>query len=501
MKNILELSNEEAKAFFLRSENYCNINFPKYFNFQPLLDSLSQSKHIANISLPKAKLIEDVNYKFFHNKDGKYAWRQFQLINPVLYVKLVDLICEQSNWEILRQRFSLFQQNDRIRCCSIPVVNKQDQKSKEGNILNWWNEVEQKSIELALDYSTMLNTDITDCYGSLYTHAISWAIHDRGICKSNRGQKNNILLGDQIDERIRQMSFGQTNGIPQGSVLMDFIAEIVLGYIDMNLNQRIDAYNLSNPNAQILDYYIIRYRDDYRIFANSDEVAVKIAKMLTEELLIVNFRLNSQKTFLTTNIVKDSIKPDKYSWKDYKCTESNLQRRLLQIHSLSYSYPNSGTLERALSELYSELYPLKVLWLKNVKVLVSILADIAYNNPRVYHIISPLIGKILQLETDIDVKTETYRSLRKKISRLPNTGYMEIWMQRVTLKINQSEEYEEVLCKKVIDDSTEIWNMTWIKNIHILKIIKDNKIVDNNVISQMSELPTPNEVCIISNYK
>jgi hypothetical protein len=43
-------------------------------------------------------------------------------------------------------------------------------------------------------------------------------------------------------------------------VLMDFIAEMVLGYIDERLSQCLDKK---------MDYRIIRYRDDYRIFTNS----------------------------------------------------------------------------------------------------------------------------------------------------------------------------------------------------------------------------------------
>ena len=41
MKTILELSNTEAEQFFTQAENYCNIDLPKYFNFQPLLNALS----------------------------------------------------------------------------------------------------------------------------------------------------------------------------------------------------------------------------------------------------------------------------------------------------------------------------------------------------------------------------------------------------------------------------------------------------------------------------
>ena len=55
------------------------------------------------------------------------------------------------------------------------------------------------------------------------------------------------------------MSYGQTNGIPQGSALMDFVAELVLCYIDSLLSEQIEGIEKS-------EYKIIRYRDDYRIF-------------------------------------------------------------------------------------------------------------------------------------------------------------------------------------------------------------------------------------------
>ena len=58
------------------------------------------------------------------------------------------------------------------------------------------------------------------------------------------------------------MTYNQTNGIPQGSVLMDFLAEIVLGYADTKITEKIDS--------EISDYKIIRYRDDYKIFVHSN---------------------------------------------------------------------------------------------------------------------------------------------------------------------------------------------------------------------------------------
>ena len=40
------------------------------------------------------------------------------------------------------------------------------------------------------------------------------------------------------------MTYGQTNGIPQGSSLMDFIAEIILGYADTQLVKKLKGRKL-----------------------------------------------------------------------------------------------------------------------------------------------------------------------------------------------------------------------------------------------------------------
>ena len=88
---------------------------------------------------------------------------------------------------------------------------------------------------------------------------------------------------------MQYMQYGQTNGIPQGSVLSDFIAEIVLAYADKEVSERLNTENIT-------DYYIIRYRDDYRIFSNSKEDIERIAFFLQEVLSGLNFQLNAKKT-------------------------------------------------------------------------------------------------------------------------------------------------------------------------------------------------------------
>jgi hypothetical protein len=185
---------------------------------------------------------QEVYYKFFTNKDGKYAWRPLQIINPVIYVYLINEITKEQNWELIINRFQKFQKTEKIECCSIPIISQNRGKSdKAETISNWRNAVEQKSLELSLDYNCFLNMDISDCYASIYTHTIPWALHGKPTAKEHKDDMK--LIGNKIDKIIQCMQSGQTNGIPQGNTLMDFIAEMILGYADMLLYNKITEYN------------------------------------------------------------------------------------------------------------------------------------------------------------------------------------------------------------------------------------------------------------------
>ena len=120
---ILTLSAEDARKFFLRKGSYCSIDLPLYFDFQPLLNSISnkiEDKAIAEVlfnhGLPKKqqnnakepKNIEGINHRFYQNKDGRYSWRPLQVINPVFYVFLVHDITKEENWKTIKDRFELF---------------------------------------------------------------------------------------------------------------------------------------------------------------------------------------------------------------------------------------------------------------------------------------------------------------------------------------------------------------------------------------------------------
>jgi hypothetical protein len=498
MKPLLVLTHTEAKQFFLKQKSYCNIDLPEYFVFEQLLNALSQSMCIlSNSQLKSAKQLDKVNHTLFYNKDGKFAWRPLQLINPALYVFLVHKITTEVNWKFIVEKFEKFQANPQIKCCSIPIVSDGKENSdKACSVTNWWNRIEQQSLELALKYEYMLNTDITDCYGSIYTHSITWALHDKDTVKeivARKKQKPTIYIGNDIDTILQSMHYAQTNGIPQGSFLMDFIAEMVLGYADMLFSEKI-------KDESIYDYQILRYRDDYRIFTNSQEDAAKIAKLLTEMLIELNLRLNSGKTFQSSDIIQDTIKPDKLYWISAKRGERTLQKTLLLIHSLAQKYPNSGSVVRALSDFQKRLYNKKETTIKkeNISVLISIIVDIALKNPKTYPMATAILSKLLSSFEENEEIRKIIGYIELKFSKTPNVGHLQIWLQRLILKIDENKDFAELLCKKVINENIDLWNIDWLGS-NIQSIFKQNSIIDEIYIQNMKSVIKPEEVQLFQN--
>lgn len=213
MKNILSLNFEEARLFLLKHESYVNIDLPPYIKFGDLLDQISKilgRKNFTSIKKSNPDSFEDVNYKLFHNKNGKYDWRRFELIHPFLYVSLVNEITKYRNWKLIKKRFGKNRAKGVVECMSLPVVSGSNKSDKAEQILSWWEQIEQKSITLSLDYSYIYHTDIVDCYGSIYTHSISWALHSKKVSKHKRRDKDfkKDYIGGMIDFHIQSMSNG-----------------------------------------------------------------------------------------------------------------------------------------------------------------------------------------------------------------------------------------------------------------------------------------------------
>lgn len=485
MVTILEKNSEDAKSFLLKEESYKGIPLPTYFSFEKIIlsvDSILEDSSLASIC-KKPRDFENVNYKFFCNKDGRFSWRPLELIHPAIYVEMTRIITSEENWSNILRAFTSFGEiKELISCASIPKEAEETERSDiEENILGWWDNLEQESLRLALDYEYVFHTDIADCYSSIYTHSISWALHTKNEAKANRRKKS--LIGNIIDGYIQDMCHCQTNGIPQGSVLMDFVAEMVLGYADLELYRKLESQGISSG------YKILRYRDDYRIFTNSPEIGETVLKNLTEVLLDLSLKLNSRKTKTSSNIVRDSIKSDKIYWLNVPEQFKGFQKEVLLIHQLSLEHPNSGGVVKALGRFLKRLEAAIKLgrFMEDPTVIASIVVDIGLKNPRTYPMMTAVLSHLLNC-LSLESEQKILDSIVGKFSRIPNTSYLDVWLQRMILKKNISLNLRDPLCG-LIDGSSnfhDIWNSEWV-NSKKLNAALNEPMVDRE---ELEKLPT-----------
>lgn len=488
-RSILEMTAKQARAFLLKPESYCSIDLPPYFTFAKILSAVSRElrgKQLASMS-SKPRDHEGVNYSMLSNKDGRHAWRPFQLIHPALYVALVEHMTEPANWRVIRDRFKEFQKPSNFKCLSIPLAATSRRVDKAAQILNWWLGIEQGSIELALVYNYVFHADITDCYADIYTHSIAWALHTKAVAKEKKTDKS--LIGNIIDSHIQDMRHGQTNGIPQGSVLMDFVAELVLGFADLELSDRLKA-------TGITEFRILRYRDDYRIFVQSPQIGEAVLKALTEVLIGLGLKLNTNKTTGSLQVVVSSIKADKRAWLRGRQGDHNLQKHLLVIHGHGIDFPNAGSLTVALTQFHERLTKAKRI--QNPCVLISIAVDIAYSSPRTFPVCAAIISKLLSVLNSKADRVEVIKKIYRKLSQLPNTGHMEVWLQRISHSFESKLKYTEPLCHLVKGRRVEVWNNDWITSGKLKAALDPSQIVNKSKLRSLKPVMAPQEVAVFT---
>jgi RNA-directed DNA polymerase len=484
-RSVLEMTPKQARAFFLKPESYCSVDLPAYFQFGTLLAAVAKvlkSKPLSDIS-KKPRQHEGVNYSLLSNKDGRHAWRPFQLIHPALYVSLVDQMTAPDNWKFIRNRFKKCDALKQFVCLSIPVHSLSKRKDKAVQILHWWQGIEQQSIGLAMEYEYVFHADITDCYSSIYTHSIVWALHGKPAGKDRRDDKR--LIGNVIDWHIQDMRHGQTNGIPQGAALMDFIAEMVLGYADLQLHEKLEG-------ACITDYRILRFRDDYRLFVNNPQTGEAVLKALTETLIDLGLKLNTSKTTGSLSVISSSLKPDKMAWMRGRQGDENLQKHLLVIHAHGLDYPNAGSLVIALTHFHKRMSRVKRV--QNPHVLISIAVDIAYTSPRTFPVCAAIVSKLLQFIDEKGDRAAVLEAIHKKLSKLPNTGLMEVWLQRIGHFYDFHPEYVENLCKIASSKKASLWNNDWITARSLKSALNAAKVFDAVKFKAMKPVVPPKEI-------
>lgn len=150
--------------------------------------------------------LQDVNLNILINKDGKYGVRPISIVNPFLYYFLVRELCNESAWEKIKDLFSKYQVPN-ITSSALPILKQENEVfNKSTIILNWWHTIEQRSLELSLEYKSMFMTDITNCYGTINTQTIKDAL---SLFGTEHYTEENDEIADNIILYLKAMQQGK----------------------------------------------------------------------------------------------------------------------------------------------------------------------------------------------------------------------------------------------------------------------------------------------------
>lgn len=197
--------------------------------------------------------------------------RTLSLPHPLPYVKLVMEICE--SWDKIE-----YISNNKTSCIK-PSVHSDNRL-----IIMDYGE-DYTSADYALSHSFgkkfQVKTDISNCYPSIYTHAIPWALIGFREAKAKSKREFRKEWFNKVDEYQRMLKRNETQGIAIGPATSNIITEIILAKIDSEMSKK---------------YSYHRYIDDYTGYCETYEEAENFIRALRENLRKYKLTLNIKKT-------------------------------------------------------------------------------------------------------------------------------------------------------------------------------------------------------------
>lgn len=146
----------------------------------------------------------------------------------------------------------------------------------------------RQSIRISLGYKYKMKADITNCYNSMYTHSITWAVCGKERAKQFYRTKEpkcvekDYEIADCLDCFTRFEKNNETNGIIVGPYTSRIVSEIILAGIDRMLAER--------------GFVFKRYVDDYKFYFRSEPQAKESLPVIEKILNEFNLTLNTSKT-------------------------------------------------------------------------------------------------------------------------------------------------------------------------------------------------------------
>ena len=204
--------------------------------------------------------------------------RPFAIPEPFAYANQSKTLSD--NWLKLQKHFRDKTINDSFKVSRIHLRKLKDKSELfEMNYKNFTKDGEPEQ-DIVITSKYVAIADISNCFPSIYSHSISWALVGKSIAKKNSTIKTEWF--NQIDFNTRNLKHGETNGVLIGPHSSNLISEIILVSVDNELT--------------LQGFKYIRNIDDYTCYVDTYEDADKFFLCLSEELKKYELALNSKKS-------------------------------------------------------------------------------------------------------------------------------------------------------------------------------------------------------------
>ena len=199
-------------------------------------------------------------YIFYESMRNTNVPRMMGIPNPIAYTLLCKKLKE--NWLIIRNFFKEQTKDQIIKKSRIHIRRRKNEKSLFQ--MNYKNELldGEPEFEYLFDSYYLVKTDIAQCFPSMYSHAIPWALVGKETAKRERGEEKWF---NQLDLLTRNIKDGETNGFLIGPHASNLLSEIILCAIDARLSKwryyrNIDDYTCYVKNQQEAEQFLVELR-------------------------------------------------------------------------------------------------------------------------------------------------------------------------------------------------------------------------------------------------
>jgi len=246
--------------------------------------------------------------------------RRLGIPHPVPYSKLVLHV--RDHWRDLEKKLDSPQSQINARWHPDGRVIQMDYSDHA--------EQHGRHTRLALGMNYMVKADISNCFPSIYTHALDWALRGKAVAKADRTNKT---WEAKVDLFARGCVNNETKGILIGPAVSNVLSELVLQRIDADLGLVTFA----------------RYIDDYSAYFATREDAEAFVVTLQRALAVYRLDLNTRKTHIVSlrDGIGDAWMAEVLSHLPAENSDLSVARFLQQAEILARRHPGQSVLKFA----------------------------------------------------------------------------------------------------------------------------------------------------------